>query len=375
MSPSRRRVVRATALATAGVLGAAGGCVWLYGMNDRELGRACGGMLSVGDVREVLGDDRLDVKNGSGEGIDSCTVTAGDRSAKVTVVDTTMTGEADPYTTSAVFRASFARTSDGGMLAVPIGHGWSGLFSMGDTVSDTGEATTTLTLTCGEDSKKSSTGGKRVKGVAVTVEADLDMNLDDPATRPAYVRIATSTAAKAAKAYGCETHLGDRTVRTVGLPVSEEEFEPLRQTSGTCAAVPTTTGVTTARETARAGAPSETCLLGDGDSGNHRYSLEADFGVYAAIGKVAYEKAVFASDPTPARAAAGQLLNAPGYWGTAACPTDGERAVFSVRREEEANSGDERELTETEREYVKTALRTFAERSAKAHDCSAPTTP
>ncbi|MEV6546625.1 hypothetical protein [Streptomyces sp. NPDC051665] len=84
---------------------------------------------------------------------------------------------------------------------------------------------------------------------------------------------------------------------------------------------------------------------------------------------------MFPPDPTPARAAAGQLLNAPGYWGTAACPTDGERAVFSVRSEEEANSGDERGLTETERQYVKTALPIFAERLAKGYGCPEPTTP
>ncbi|MFD4559930.1 hypothetical protein ACFWP5_37400 [Streptomyces sp. NPDC058469] len=375
MELRRRHIVRRTALATTGVLVAVGASIWLYGMDDREAGRACGGMLSVGDVRAVLGDDHLDVKTGSGNGFDTCTLTVGDRSAKVTVVDTTRIGEGDRL--PSLYHASFARASNGGLLSVPVGHGWSGLFAMDSTLSTSGGATTTLALTCGKDSDKSSTGGRRVQGLTVTVDADLGTDLDDPATRPAHVRIATSTATKAAKTYGCATDLGDRTIRTIGLPVTEEEFEPLSTASGTCAAIPTTTGVTTARETTRAGAPSETCLLGDDGLGNHRYTLQADFGPYAAQLKAAYGLDRYTSVPTLADAATGQFLDDGGYWGSAACPVDGERAVFRVERAPRASTGavDQRQPTETERAYAKTALRTFAEHSAKAHGCSAPATP
>ncbi|MDV9172244.1 hypothetical protein R6V09_19290 [Streptomyces sp. W16] len=374
LSARYKRIIRVTALATAGALAVTGGFVWLNGMNDRELGRACGGMLSVDDIRAVLGDDHLDVKTGSRDGTDWCAVTAGDRGAKVTVVDTTRIGtDTRRLSLDAV---PFAQASAHGMLSVPVGHGWSGLFAMDDTDAEAGEATTTLTLTCGKASEKSSAGGKRIKGLAVTVAADLDTNLDDPATRPAYVRIATSTAAKAAKAYGCVTHLGDRTVRTVGLPVTEDEFEPLAKTSGTCAAVPTTTDVTTARETARAGAPTETCLLADDGLGNDRYSLQADFGPYAAQLKAGYEQERYSSDPTPADATTGQLLDDKGYWGSAECPAEGERAVFRVALTgESANSGDRRRPTAPELAYARRALRAFAEHSAKTHGCSAPTTP
>jgi hypothetical protein len=184
----------------------------------------------------VLGDDHLDVKTASGNGIDTCTLTVGDRSAKVSVVDTTRIGAGDRL--PSFYHASFARVSNGGLLSVPVGHGWSGLFSTDDTLGASGEATTTLALACGKDSEKSSTGGQRVQGLAVTVDTDLGTNLATPPTRPDYVRIATSAATKAAKAYGCATDLGERTIQTIGLPVTEEEFEPLSNASGTCAAVP-----------------------------------------------------------------------------------------------------------------------------------------
>jgi hypothetical protein len=368
MDVRRKRIIRNTALTTAGALVALGGFLWLYGVNDRELGRACGGMLPAEDVRAVLGDDHLDVESASGDGTDTCEVSADGNggSAKVSIVDTTRVGE-DGW-----IRVRLAGGSANDMLPVPIGSGWSGVFAADTTAISEGRATTTLLLTCGEGSKKTS-AGKPVTGVAVTVETELDTTLDNPADRPAYVRIATGTAAKAAKAYGCVTDLGDRPLRTVGLPVSEEEFEPLSGASGTCAGISPTFGVATARETTRAGAPLEECLLGDDGLGNQRYSLEAHFGAYATRLKAGYEEARYSSDPTPADAPNGRLRADGSYWGSAACSVDGgERAVFVVRR---TRVGDEQRATEAEREYARTALRTFAEHSAKAHGCSVPTTP
>ncbi|MFD9281394.1 hypothetical protein ACFWD7_29550 [Streptomyces mirabilis] len=207
----------------------------------------------------------------------------------------------------------------------------------------------------------------------MTVETELDTTIDNPANRPAYVRIATGTAAKAAKTYGCVTDLGDRPVRTVRLPVPEEEFEPLPDASGMCAGIHPTSGVTTVGETTRAGAPRETRLLGDDGLGNHCYSLDAYFGAYAVQLKAGCdEEAEYSSDSTPADAPKGRLPGDGDYWGSAACPADGERAVFELRR---ASAGDERRLMERERECARTVLRTFAEHSAKAHGRSAPTTP
>ncbi|MFD7408360.1 hypothetical protein ACFV7R_38200 [Streptomyces sp. NPDC059866] len=369
MEVRRKRIIRNTALVTAGALVVLGGSVWLYGMNDRELGRACGGMLPVDDVRAVLGDDRLDVESRSGDGIDTCEVSAstdGGGSTKVSIVDTTWIGV---YSRLSV---SFAGVPANDMLPVPIGNGWLGLFAADTAPINDGEATTTLLLTCGEGSSKTS-AGKPVKGLAVTVETELDTTLDDPANRPAYIRIATGTAAKAAKAYGCVTHLGQRRVRTVGLPVTEEEFEPLSGASGTCLGIRPTSDVTTAWETARDRAPLEKCRLGDDGVGNHRYSLVAYFGAYAAQLKAGYKEELrYTSDPTPADAPKGRLPGDGSYWGSAACPADAERAVFIVSRTRDT---DGQQATEAERKYARTALRTFAEHSSEAHGCLAPTTP
>jgi hypothetical protein len=136
--------------------------------------------------------------------------------------------------------------------------------------------------------------------------------------------------------------------------------------------------VTTARETTRAGAPSETCLLGDDGQGHHRYTLQADFGPYAAQLTATQGLGRYTSSPSPADAATGEFRDDGGYWGSAACPVDGERAVFRVERVTEsgsASASDERRPTASERAYARTALRTFAEHSAKAHGCSTPATP
>ncbi|MFE1311528.1 hypothetical protein [Streptomyces sp. NPDC058755] len=117
MDLRRKRVIRNTALATAGALVALGGFLWLYGMNDRALGRACGGMLPVDDVRAVLGDDHLDVNSRSGNGVDTCEVSADadGASARVSIVDTARVGE-DGWISPAL-----AGGSAGDMLPVPVG--------------------------------------------------------------------------------------------------------------------------------------------------------------------------------------------------------------------------------------------------------------
>ncbi|GHF59482.1 hypothetical protein [Streptomyces griseosporeus] len=365
MALTRKRTVGIAAVAAAALL-AGGGVFWLYGQNDRELARACGGMLAVADVRAVLGDGRLDVETDSGTDRDSCEVTAeGGRSARVEIVDATRTGEPGRRDPLPDLGGPSARG-----LAVPVGSGWSGLFAAGD--DEDGKATVTLSLTCARSSAKTATG-KPVTGLVVSVRTELGTTLDDPADRPAYTRIATGTAAKAADAYGCQTRLGAPRIRTVGLPVTWEEYEPLTGTTGTCAGVPTAPGVTTARETARAGAPVERCLLGDDDYADERYTLQALFGPYAARERAYYAERRYDSAPTPADAPKGRLNDDADYWASAACPGDGrERALFLIQR---THPRDAPRPTEAEQAYARQALRAFAERAATAHGCAAPTTP
>ncbi|PKW10426.1 hypothetical protein SAMN05428944_2386 [Streptomyces sp. 1222.5] len=365
MDVTRRRIIRNTALGSVAALLALGGGLWLYGENDRAVARACGGMLPLADVRAVLGNGHLEVNSRSGNGIDTCQVNAeaDGGSAKVSIVDTGRIGA------NGWLSVPLAGGSTGDTLPVPVGQGWSGLFAAD---SDDGGATTTLTLRCGRGSRPGP-AGKPVRGLTVTVETDLGRTLDDPANRPAHLRIATGTAKKAVDAYGCVTRPGRTPLRTVGLPVSEEEFEPLSTATGTCAGIPRTTGVTTARETTRAGAPWESCSLGDDGLGRHRYSLQAYFGPYAQRLKAGYAEEHYTSDPTPADAPKGRLRQDGSYWGSASCPADGaERAVFVVRRD---GPGDGTRVPEAEREYARKALRAFAEHSARGRGCGAPVTP
>ncbi|MER5226766.1 hypothetical protein [Streptomyces flaveus] len=355
---------------TAGVFVAAGGFLWQSGSNGRELAGACGGMLAVDEVRAVLGQDKLDVSTESGEGIDTCEVHGdGQGTVSVTIVDTTDVGD----DRSRFLLPQVPDPSDHA-LPVPIGHGWSGLF--GADATDDGEGTTTLLLTCGADATGGSaaqddSGASNVKGLAVTVESDLvATTVDNPANRPDFVRVATGTAAKAAKAHHCATRLG-RQVRTVGLPVTEEEFEPLTHTSGTCAGIRPNADVTTAQETARDGAARETCLLGGDGLGEHRYALEAYYGAYAAELKAGVREERPDGD-IPGETASGQIDPKNGaYWGSAHCPAEGEQGIFTLRRANNQLGPS----TPKERIYMKAALRAFAERSARGHGCSAVATP
>ncbi|MFD5077005.1 hypothetical protein [Streptomyces sp. NPDC058371] len=376
----------------AGALVATGGFFWLYGANDRDLDRACGGMLSVPDVRAVLGDDHLDVSDESGEGVDTCTVNGAGSDGgelRVSIVDTTNAGRPQKD-----LLPSLPNAGDD-TLPVPVGHGWSGV--LGADASDEREATATLLLTCDRRGAKSAVPD----GLLITVETKHDAPLDDPANRPGYVRVATGTAKEAATAYGCRADLG-RPVHTVGLPVTEEEFEPLAGVTGTCAGVPGYAGAVaaaggsaaagavvggTARETARDGAPRETCLLGEDGTGAERYTLDAYYGPYAAeVWADWRELEGRGYGDAPADASAGKLDmhgTDTGVWASAQCPGDGEdakdrqaggRAIYTLNRSR--GSGTERAApTAAERRYEKRALKAFAERSARSHGCAAPTTP
>jgi hypothetical protein len=409
VNPGRRKRLRIAALVVAGALVATGGFLWLYGANDRDLDRACDGMLSVPDVRAVLGDDHLDVSDEPGEGVDTCTVNgagSGGGEVRVSIVDTTNAGR-----TQEDFLPTLPNAGDD-TLPVPIGHGWSGV--LGADASDEREATTTLLLTCDRRGAKSAAP----EGLLITVETKHDAPLDDPANRPDYVRVATGTAKEAATAYGCRTDLG-RPVHTVGLPVTEEEFEPLAGATGTCAGVPGYAAAAgtahagagadageTARETARDGAPREVCLLGEDGTGTDRYSLDAYYGPYAAELRADWreQEARGYGDGAPDDAAAGKLDmygTDTGVWASAECPgaredgeagedakdredgeagenakdrQAGEQAIYTLNRAR--GSGEKRTTpTAAERRYEKRALKAFAERSARSHGCAAPATP
>ncbi|MEU7238938.1 hypothetical protein ACI2L4_05850 [Streptomyces sparsogenes] len=348
----------------------AGTIVWMAGSDDRALDAACDGVLPAKDVRALLGDGDIDVSNRTKGTFDAeakstntlavrCEVTAdGKGSVRVTIAGAprprTGYGIAGPYTS----------VPERDTLAVPLGHGWSGLFGtdnvrQGD--SEDGEATTAVLLDCAK-------GGS---SLLITVETRLGgVTLDDPAARPDFVRTATATAKAANDHWACGARLG-APVRTVGLPVNEDEYEPLLGAKGTCAGVPTAarSAVSTARETARDRAPRETCALGARD-GSPRYRLDAYYGPYAEQARAEYADAPTQDGPTPADKPAGRLGRS-AYWATATCPDGAEDALFLVR----ADGTEDNTRRRPDLPYERAALKAFAERSARSHGCGAPVTP
>ncbi|MFI0775227.1 hypothetical protein [Streptomyces sp. NPDC021212] len=362
-----RRQVRGI---TAGALALAlltGVLVWFAGSGDRALDEACGGALAADEVRSVLGDSGVDVTS-STEG-----AFGGDRGTSLEVrceaivegkgrVDVTIDGAPRPraaYGTGELYPAVPAR----GTLPVPVGHGWSGLFAtdnarQGD--PGDGKATAAVLLDCA--------GGGR--SLLITVETALGgATLDDPATRPAFVRTALATARRADARWKCGARLG-KPVRGVDLPVNEDEYEPLLGATGTCATVPTAarSAVSTARETARARAPREICALGARD-GSPRYRLDAYYGPYAEDARAQYPRD-HGEGVTPVEKPAGRLGRS-AYWAGADCGGGASRALYLIRADDA--DGDARARPDLA--YEREALAAFAARSAEDHGCEALVTP
>ncbi|MCK1822719.1 hypothetical protein MTQ10_24735 [Streptomyces sp. XM83C] len=207
----------------------------------------------------------------------------------------------------------------------------------------------------------------------MTTKLDGDRTIDAPAARRDSTRIATGTAAKAAKAYGCRTKLGAHPLPWVDLPEKQDEYVPLSGATGTCAGIPEGPGITTDRETARDAAPIERCLLGGDARTDTPWKPEAHFGAYAVQERAAYERWPGYGSHIPSHAPQGAFIDDAGYWASAACPTGGgERALFTVRRTAPRTAS---YPTRAQLAYVKQALRIFAIRVAQAHGCAAPKVP
>ncbi|MFJ8821159.1 hypothetical protein ACIREE_05185 [Streptomyces sp. NPDC102467] len=325
--------------------------------DNSALDDACAGLLDRSAVRGVLGTGDADVE-GLGGALAHCRVTVeGGGSAEIQVDDTAQ----------ALRSAAGVPAAGGDGLAVPVGHGWSGLFNAEFDTSrpEQGngvEGTVLLLLTC------TGTGGP--DGLAVSVRSTLDGSLDDPANRPRYARIATSTAAEAAKAQHCATQLGS-SVKSLGLPVTKDQYQPIGSADGTCAGLSAARGLRVATETARGGAPTEMCRLAD-TAGTLEDDLTAFFGPYAEEELRYHEERGYGEGPTHDRPARQRTADGRVGWTSAEC-LDG-RALFTVRVGTAGASGSVRKPPSAAADLVaeRTLLTAFAARSAKAHGCSAP---
>ncbi|KUN98549.1 hypothetical protein [Streptomyces caeruleatus] len=364
----KRIVLRAVIALTATAVGVLG---YLYAHGDLQrwqdesaLDGACDGLLDRNVVRDVLGPGAVEVESDdrAGAGLVGCQVRVdGGGAAEVHVLDTASAGDG---------WNSLYTGPRGETLSVPVGHGWAGLFGAepkrvtGSLDADEDEdVTVSLLLRCA--------GTASVKGLSVTVETRLDKTLDDPANRPEFARIATSTAAKASKTRHCGAQLG-RPVRSLGLPVKEDAYEPLGTAAGTCSGIPTARGVAVATETDRGNAPYEVCRLSDADL-DTRYVLEAEFGPYAQEEFARNQEYGREDGPSPDVPAHHRDADGGVSWTTAKC-ADGT-ALFTLHVADERNDNRGNTASNPDLAYERTALRAFAEHSAQAHGCSAPVTP
>ncbi|KUL42863.1 hypothetical protein [Streptomyces regalis] len=334
--------------------------------DESALDGACNGLLDRNVVRDVLGPGAVEVRNEerADSGLVSCMVNVdGGGTAEVDILDTAYA--------ELGWNPLYQGPPGSKQLPVPVGHGWAGLFGadenfrIGSFSADEDEyVTVTLLLQCAED--------RRVKGLSVTVETTLDKTPDNPANRPEYARIATSTATKVSKIRHCGAELG-RPVRSLDLPVNEDAYEPLGTAEGTCSGIPTARGVSIATETDRASAPYEVCRLSDADVST-RYVLEAEFGPYAQKAFANYQEYGREDTPSPDIPAHQRDGDGNVSWATAKC-SDG-RALFTLHVADERDDGTGRNTASNPGfAYERAALKAFAERSAKAHGCSVPVAP
>ncbi|MGW0905612.1 hypothetical protein [Streptomyces sp. NPDC002853] len=396
----------------------AGGYFWFGGGYDRWVaqrlvGGACGGVLPAAEVRDVLGEgpfkdetrDRVDGELGDASLRVDCTITrdaegwsARDGSVTVNVraVPERPAKDEEGPVARGQRRDVFNGEYDGRypdvrstLPPVAIGSGWNGAFttsgSSGSSGSSGGEvsATTAVLLDCAR--------GRGGLLVSVDVKGE-DAAVDDPGQRTAFARIATATAANASAHWNCDADLG-KPPRTVPLPVDTDEAVPLADAAASCRGVPGR-GSEAARawEGGRRGTPVEVCVLGpstvtrgglpvaaSSEDVGGRHRLSAYYGPYAQDERHRYQDHYdyLGRSRLPGGSPSGRLPGG-GYWVSAACEKGGVRALFTI---EPPGSGDasygedeKGNPTPADRAYQRTALKAFAQGSARAHACETPST-
>ncbi|MFI1733807.1 hypothetical protein ACH40E_32260 [Streptomyces acidicola] len=245
-------------------------------------------------------------------------------------------------------------SDDWTQVVSPLGNGWRGVLR-----ADDGATRAAVVMLCGD-------GGQGDGSVVVNLTARHLDESQTPATsqqRAQLARLATDTAATAAARAGCDAQHGT-TVRDVAAPFpaaydGSGATAPGKAT-GTCAGIATATRETEADPLA----PIEDCLLLD-EAGKPAFRLAAYYGPFVQDGYVAtYQRGDSGKFSGPAGGADGL------YWADAECPAQGGTAFFTS---ETLSSGEG--YTSPDPALQQSALRRFAERSAKAHGCEVPVQP
>lgn len=265
----------------------------------------------------------------------------------------------DEDTTFTVFSvARFEAARTGNALPTPLGAGWSGLFSY-DYHGGDDSASASVHLHC----------SGAMPDLVVSVSRDADNGAyNDPQQRIRLARTATGAARDAAARWKCDAPFGT-TIRSVPLPVTEAEYQPVSQTDGTCAGLPSALPkwVATARGTvATASAPYENCVLGDED-GTSMYGLTANYGLYAQQQLAHYRDSHSYQDgDSPGNSPAGSFAGRTGFlWASARCPGNDERSLYLVDADSSHGAAAWADHT-----FERAALAAFAQRSAARHGCT-----
>ncbi|MDV5143707.1 hypothetical protein R1T08_05270 [Streptomyces sp. SBC-4] len=349
----RRRRIRLAAGLTAGAALVAGGLFWLSGglqawLHDRALDSACDGTLAADPVRELVGGAEVTAEVRTSRSFWQCRVSEADEEHEED-------GRIDVRVTVSDARDHFS-TVDATRTDAPLGHGWTGGFAFDPDREDRGEASATVLLDC---------GGTPGGGLVAEVHARIDRaDFGRPETRTDLTAVLTRTAtAYARQQEGCEVTEGEP-VRKVDTSVNAWDYEPFASVSGSCAGIvdPRTAarwGVRTAVETAPGPKPTEGCTLG-GLRGAPLYTFTAAYG--PALERSTRDLLDDGTDQRAGDAPDGRYI----VW--AECRGAVDRAAYVV----EPVGGERDRATDLALDHagLRTALSAFADRSAKAHDCT-----
>lgn len=213
---------------------------------------------------------------------------------------------------------------------VALGGGWYGYTDMLDTA---------VVLSC--DNKPAS----------VIVSIAGDESHENPSEAQAMGELAAATARKAAGRWSCQAEYGGRIPK-----VSRPSVDSPSSATGTCDGIPIDDDLQIDWVKAAEGSgatPLEACVLGEyGANEEALYHLEAAFGPYA--------QRLRSSADEPGALNAGTGVSNHMARATAACPGS-PRAIFSIYATEYAYP---------QKNFLVTALRAFAERSAARHGCT-----
>ncbi|MEU6976118.1 MULTISPECIES: hypothetical protein [unclassified Streptomyces] len=353
-TPTRRRRLRLAAALVAAAALAAGALFWASGdvRHDAALDSACDGTLAAAPVRELVDGAEVtaEVRRGHGDSWWQCRVSEADADEEDGRIDlrVTVSGAGDRRSSVQADRTD-----------APLGRGWTGGFAFDPDrdSDDRGDALATVLLGC---------AGRPGDGFVAEVRARTDrLDFGRPEERARLAAVLTGTATAYARQEGCRVAEGEP-VRQVGVSVNAWDYRPFASVSGSCAGLvdaPTAArwGVRTAVETAVGPKPQEGCVLG-GLKGAPLYTFTASYG--PALDENRRDRLESAT-ARPGDHPDGRYA----LWSR--CHDAVRRAAYDVYATTDARDTSPLSL---DHPALRAALQRFADRSAKAHGCDAPST-